>query len=105
VFSAGNVVTGKGNIVASRRHSMKIGEHVAGAYLGLEDPKTDAVAETVEAGAAESAEKVVAEVTKILDPVREETRAALLARVQARQSEVGYPGDVRTWVAAHPPPA
>src|SRR5262249_14598166 len=35
VFSAGNVVTGKGNIVASRKHSVRVTSLVIESYLGL----------------------------------------------------------------------
>src|SRR5262249_15893787 len=35
VFSTGNVVTGKGNIVASRKHSVRVTTHVIEQYLGL----------------------------------------------------------------------
>src|SRR4029453_9442257 len=35
VFSAGNVVPGKGNIVASRKHSTEVAESVIAAFLGV----------------------------------------------------------------------
>ncbi|MEO1230590.1 MAG: hypothetical protein AAFZ18_16960 [Myxococcota bacterium] len=103
VFSAGNVVTGKGNIVASRRHSKFIGDHVARAYLGLDDEGAEALAEKVGTAGAEKAEAVAAQVAATAAPVSPEARASLDARVAARQSEVGFGGDVRAWIADHPP--
>ncbi|MGI9592463.1 MAG: hypothetical protein ACR2P8_13920, partial [Myxococcota bacterium] len=35
VFSTGNVATGKGNIVASRKHARQVGETMIAAFLGL----------------------------------------------------------------------
>ena len=35
VFSTGNVVTGKGNIVASRKHSIEVATFLLERYLGL----------------------------------------------------------------------
>lgn len=102
VFSAGNVVTGKGNIVASRRHSTHIGAHLAGAYLGLEeaDPETLTfnLHEKAKAKGAAAAERV-AEAPRVDDA----TLAALEERVAKRQAEVGFGGDLRAWIEAHPP--
>jgi hypothetical protein len=40
VFAVGNVVTGKGNIIASRRHSLEVAPQVI-AYLAATPPVTD----------------------------------------------------------------
>lgn len=37
VFSVGNVVTGKGNIVASRKHAAQVSQEAIEAYLGVAD--------------------------------------------------------------------
>ena len=44
VFSAGNVVTGKGNIVASRKHAKALGATIIEAYLGLGEKDADVAA-------------------------------------------------------------
>lgn len=79
LFSAGNVVTGKGNIVDSRRHSKKVASHVSDRYIQ------------------------VAEAVKQLDPLTAEQREQLLARVRARQQKLGY-SDYETWIEAAKPP-
>ena len=106
VFSAGNVVTGKGNIVASRRHSTFIAEHLSQVYLGLAsdaEAKAD-LGEALHAEARADAERVAQQVSAV--PPMEGARVEqLLVKVRERQRQVGYGGDVRTWVSAHPPAA
>ncbi len=79
LFSCGNVVTGKGNIVDSRRHAKKVAGHMTDAYFKLAD-----------------------DVQK-LEPLGAEAREALLARVRERQEKVGYT-DYESWVEASKPP-
>ena len=74
VFSAGNVATGKGNIVASRKHSISVAKAMLAGFLA-ERPAIDAAA-----------------------------LARLRARVRARQTAIGYSGDYATWIAAVTPP-
>ena len=57
VFSAGNVVTGKGNIVASRKHAREVSSAVIEAFLGLGETGhagEEALADELAAGARES---------------------------------------------------
>ena len=79
LFAAGNVVTGKGNIVDSRKHAKHVGQHVRDHYLG------------------------VAEAVKKLEPITPAAREALLRRVQARQEKVAY-RDYASWIKAARPP-
>jgi hypothetical protein len=79
LFAAGNVVTGKGNIVDSRKHAKFVGQHVRDHYLG------------------------VAEDVKKLAPLTPAAREGLLARVKARQQKVGYAG-YAAWIQAARPP-
>ncbi|MCG8592186.1 MAG: FAD-dependent oxidoreductase [Proteobacteria bacterium] len=95
VFAAGNVVTGKGNIVASRKHASFVEERLAAEYLGLAERTTDSV------GTDESAQattKAVDAALALKTPAPAETVEALLARVRARQDEVGYGDDVAGWL-------
>lgn len=88
VYSAGNVVTGKGNIVASRNHAAQVAARMTEELRDRAAALAGKVAATV---AARPAHDGAAE-------------AALLARVRARQEAVGYPGDYPTWIARVAPP-
>ena len=74
VFSAGNVATGKGNIIASRKHAASVAKAMLEGWL-REQP----------ALAAEAVEK-------------------LRARIRERQAAVGYPGDYAAWIQEVSPP-
>ena len=80
VFSVGNVVTGKGNIVASRKHAKGVAHHVTQEYLAL------------------------AEDVKKLEPLTPEAHESLMKRVQQRQQAVGYDGDFDSWIEDATPP-
>jgi NADPH-dependent glutamate synthase beta subunit-like oxidoreductase len=80
LFACGNVVTGKGNIVDSRRHAKEVAAHVRDQYFQL-----------------------AAEVKK-QPPLDAAQREALLGRVRARQAQVGYTGDYAKWIEANKPP-
>ncbi len=101
VFSAGNVVTGKGNIVASRRHSQGIGEHLVQAYLGLEQLPVDDALKNVTDQAARSA-GLVAEGVGSLPPLDANAVGRLIDRIAAHQRSVGYTGSLEDWLARHP---
>jgi len=83
VYSAGNVVTGKGNIVVSRKHATHVAERMT---------------EELRAQAGALAERVAGAVAA-QPPHDAATRARLEERVRARQAAVGYPGDYATWIA------
>ncbi len=106
VFSTGNVVTGKGNILDSRRHSVHVTTHLVEHFLGLDGQGhggEDVLLDAATAPAAETAGRMAGWVKgrPSLHPVDVER---LLARVRARQREVGYAGDYRTWIARVTPP-
>jgi len=99
VFSVGNVVTGKGNIVASRKHATQVSKEAIEAYLGISDgdaalvevalPRadTDAAAQTAD---------TVAAALKSAQPPDAQKAKALLEKVAARQREVGFE-DYKSW--------
>ncbi len=97
VFSVGNVVTGKGNIVASRKHATQVSEAAIEAYLGVGDrDHTAATRENPVVDAAiETADQVVARLASAHAPSAEEA-SALLDRISARQRAVGF-GDYKSW--------
>ena len=105
VFSAGNVVTGKGNIVASRKHASHIAEQVATSFLGLgaaDHAGEDGVLDGARADAQELADNVATYVAKTpsLDSAG---FAALRARIAQQQQRVDY-ADYRTWIERVTPP-
>lgn len=74
LFSVGNVVTGKGNIVASRKHSRRVSKHLVESYLGLVDSVTKK------------------------PPLAPGAREEILRRVRELQARVRYTGDYRAWI-------
>jgi hypothetical protein len=105
VFSVGNVVTGKGNIADSRRHSIEVTGHVVEQFLGLADghPADEALPDPARQAAAQTA-------TEVADWVRNRPAlgsaevGAILARVRERQRAVGYGGGYQDWIARVRPP-
>jgi len=103
VFSVGNVVTGKGNIVASRKHATQVSKEAIEAYLGIADGIAEgtvdrgeaARARTDEDAAAETADRV-ASTLESAEPPTEEQAKALLDRITARQHQVGFL-DYKSW--------
>ena len=80
LFSVGNVVTGKGNIVASRKHARRVGKFMVDDYFAF------------------------AEDVRRLPPLRDGQREQILGRVRERQCEVGYRDGYATWIEAVTPP-
>jgi hypothetical protein len=106
VFSAGNVVTGKGNIVASRKHAAHVVEDAVAPFLGLGEEGhagEERMLEPISAAARAEAERVVREIVArpVLPP--EELRR-LFERVAERQRCVGYPGSLESWIEKVTPP-
>ena len=105
VFSVGNVVTGKGNIVASRKHAAHVSEEAVEAFLGLgEDGHEGEEALSLTDPQATKAAEHVADHLGQAEPPDDATREALLARVHARQAEVGYDAGFRAWIEKVTPP-
>jgi NADPH-dependent glutamate synthase beta subunit-like oxidoreductase len=102
VFSVGNVVTGKGNIVASRKHATEVSKSAIEAYLGIgeegEDRSNAAEAREnpAEDAAAVTANNVAAALESATPPSPEQAEL-LRERVLARQREVGFE-DYKSWM-------
>lgn len=102
VFSVGNIVTGKGNIVASRKHARQVSEETIEIYLGLGEAGHEG-AEALAAGEAASA-GLEGQVERVSDfvaaepPLAPERVEAILSRVRERQAAVGYGGDYAAWL-------
>jgi len=100
VFATGNVATGKGNIVASRKHAKHVSEAMIEAFLGLGEDGHAGEEELAE-GAAEAARETAARLTAqiVVQPrIRPEALESIRARVRERQRTVGYPGDYARWI-------
>jgi hypothetical protein len=101
VFSVGNVVTGKGNIVASRKHAAHVSEDAIEQFLGLteEDERPEgAVSDTLAAKTTGQAEAIAREIHENMEPAPPEVIEAILERVRERQRAVSYDGDFKAWV-------
>jgi hypothetical protein len=102
LFSVGNVVTGKGNIVASRKHAAHVSEDAIESFLGLDEDD----ARAGRAGEAEVESHTTSQARRTADhvhsglgePPSPETRTEILRRVEALQRAVGYPGDYKAWI-------
>jgi len=106
VFSTGNVVTGKGNIKESRRHSVNVAKHIVEQYLGLaEDDHAHETGLPDESTTAlrERGERLSEWVTA-RRPLESAQIERLLAMVHARQVAVGYSGTFAEWLAKVTPP-
>lgn len=105
VFGVGNVVTGQGNIVISRKHAKLIAsEVVVAGYLGVGEDREDvSVPKAIESAAAETAERVKEHVggKDMLDTA---ALAGIRERVASWQGRVGYDGDFDAWIAKVTPP-
>lgn len=103
VFAVGNAVTGRGNILVSRRHGRVVSQHMIEHYLmgtasGYEEVLRDAAAETVTKMSA------VADRLAAYAPLPPENVDAIMAKVRALQERVGYPDDYRRWIEQVQPP-
>ena len=101
VFSVGNVVTGKGNIVASRKHAQRVCENAIEVYLGVEEDGSSR--EDVELAPSEEVAQAAEKVGAHADAQAMLTEAeyqALMNRVAEQQKKSGYPGDLEAWMKA-----
>jgi len=99
VFGAGNVVTGKGNIVASRKHGAEVATFVIERFLGLDGSHEgeEALAEPGHEAARAAGKAIAAEIVRRPTLPADEVRR-ILARVRERQIQVGYEGDYHAWI-------
>lgn len=107
VFSIGNVVTGRGNIVVSRRHSLETAAVLIEQFLGLSDSGShvgeEELLESANRTRSETDDRVAAWLHD-QPGITPERAAAIYARVRERQRAVGYGGDYREWITRVTPP-
>lgn len=106
VFSVGNVVTGRGNIAASRKHARDISETAVSAFLGLGTQREAEaqVSSALSQPARSQAQAVASAVHQRLASVNDSDCTAVASRVSQLQQRVGYPGRYSDWIALHPAP-
>jgi ferredoxin--NADP+ reductase len=99
LFSVGNVVTGKGNIVASRKHAAHVSEEAIESFLGLDEDDAHAGEASADSHAAAAARNTADHVhSQLGTPPTSEVVAEILRQVEERQRAVGYPGDYKAWI-------
>lgn len=103
VFAIGNAVTGRGNILASRRHGRVVSQHMLEHYL---QGTASGYEEVLEDAASEMAAKMGAVMERLARqaPPSPETVTAALARVKALQKRVGYSDTYAQWIERVRPP-
>ena len=101
VFSAGNVVTGKGNIVASRKHAGHVAEEVIAAFLGVGERGHEGEEAVLDAARAETRAKAEAIAALVAGKPAHDAAAmaTLKQKVRALQQRVGHTGDYAAWIA------
>jgi NADPH-dependent glutamate synthase beta subunit-like oxidoreductase len=104
LFSVGNVVTGKGNIVASRKHATRVSKDAIEAFLGLGEDGRNAEADVPNAAADAARETADHVASQLGAPPDASTLAEILRKVEERQKEVGYT-DYETWIESVSIPA
>ena len=104
LFSVGNVVTGKGNIVASRKHATQVSKDAIEAFLGLAEDGRDPEADVPNAAADAARETADHVAAQLGAPPDAPTLAEILRKVEERQKKVGYT-DYETWIESVSVPA
>jgi NADPH-dependent glutamate synthase beta subunit-like oxidoreductase len=97
VFVVGNAVTGRGNILASKRHGRVVSQHMLEHYLLGTASGYEEVLEAAATGTVARVEAVADRLARIA-PLPGEQVAAVMARIKALQDRVGYPGSYRQWI-------
>ena len=105
VFATGNVATGKGNIVASRKHAKSVAITLIEAYLGVSDDP-DAREKLTEHVRKRSSNPVdpISNQLHGCPPMTAETLESIRSRVRERQQAVDYDGDYAAWIQKVTPP-
>jgi hypothetical protein len=103
VYGLGNVVTGKGNIRESFEHGEYVGKFLADSYLGLGETRDLATATAPAEKEAVAYAEAVAGYIAAKAPLEPAKCNAILERVHARQTQVGYV-DYASWISKNTPP-
>jgi hypothetical protein len=102
VHGLGNVLTGKGNIVESRKNSRKVMTRLIESRLGLHAHDVGTAVDAAHEAAREAVTPAI-DAALLKKPLGADAMAKIRAWVEARWSEVGYRGDYRAWMAEQRP--
>ncbi len=96
VFGLGNVLTGKGNIKASRENAREVMDRLVAQYLGVEkrDATLDMLPDAATHQAQVNVERAVSEALS-RPPAQPEAIARAIEVIEQRHREVGYDGYAR----------
>lgn len=98
VFGLGNVLTGKGNIKASRLNAQKISQGVMARFLGANDSVSVAHAVELAHEPLQTQAEQVAGAVKAKRPRTSEELEHIVNGVNDRWRAVGYPGSYHHWL-------
>jgi len=106
VFSVGNVVTGKGNILDSRAHSIEVTGQLVECFLGVAEADHAGEQALLDLKLSDADQTAVAMATWLENrpPLSGVEITRLLERVRERQRAVGYEGDYCSWITRVTPP-
>jgi len=108
VFAVGNVVTGRGNILESRKHGRQITDNIIDEHLepiGNRDAMTEQYKELfrgIESDVAMKMKPINASLAEV-KPHSSEDIDSILKRTKELQERAGYNGDYNAWVKKNRP--
>ena len=99
IFVIGNAVTGKGNILASRKHGRTVSQRMLEQYLLGVGSGYEEVFQKVE---NETRGKIEAVATRLSgqSPLPPERVSEIMSKIESLQRRVGYSGNYSQWIEA-----
>ena len=100
VFALGNVVTGKGNIIASSEHGKQVATHVLEHFLVWREEDYEKIFQF-------SSERTKERVDKIANMLNEkkvlsvDKIRSIIEKVESYQRNTGYSGNYAAWISKH----
>jgi hypothetical protein len=97
IFVVGNAVTGRGNILVSRKHGRTVSQRMIEQYLlGV----ASGYEEVFQRAENEARGKIAAVADRLSGqaPLQPEKVADLLSKIELQQKRVGYSGNYRQWI-------
>jgi ferredoxin--NADP+ reductase len=105
VFAVGNVVTGRGNILESRKHGREITDIIIEEHLGTTDPmeaKYEKIFRNIESDVIQKMDDINTSLAEAKLPDNSKVDV-ILNTTKKLQQRVGYAGDYAAWVEQNRP--